>query len=148
MLSVAHLSKNLANPTIPVTKAFYEMLEKLTNHLLATKLHTDEKDSVLPALVYLDTHILDEISIPQLAKMCLLNESAFRKSFKAKTGMNPVQYKMHIKINKAKLLLRSTSEIPIEAIAETLGFYDNAYFHKVFAKMTGQTPKQYRDSHT
>lgn len=148
MLTVAHLSTNLTHPTIPVTKAFYEVLDKLTNHMLASKLHTNEKDSVLPAIFYLDSHILDDISIPQLAQMCLLNESAFRKAFKVHTGMNPVQYKMHIKINKAKLLLRSTSEIPIEAIAESLGFYDNAYFHKVFVKLTGQTPKQYRDSHT
>ncbi|MBQ8718811.1 MAG: AraC family transcriptional regulator, partial [Clostridia bacterium] len=62
-------------------------------------------------------------------------------------GMNPAQYKMHSKINKAKLLLRSTTEIPIEEIADGLGVYDNAYFHKVFAKTTGMTPKQYRDKH-
>lgn len=147
LLTVAHLSTNLAYPTIPVTKAFYEVLEKLTNHLLASKLHGNTKDSVLPAIFYLDSHVLDNVSIPQLAQMCLLNESAFRKAFKAYTGMNPAQYRMHTKISKAKLLLRSTSEIPIEEIAESLGFYDNAYFHKVFVKTTGQTPKQYRDKH-
>ena len=60
--------------------------------------------------------------------------------------MNPVQYKMMVKINKAKMLLSGAAEIPIETVAESLGFYDNAYFHKVFVKCTGQTPKQYRDS--
>jgi len=148
MLTITHLSTNLAHPTIPVTKTFYEMLDKLVSHLLASRLHTTEKDSVLPAIFYMNSHILDEVSVPQLAQMCLLNESAFRKAFKAHTGMNPVQYKMQVKINKAKLLLRSTAEIPIEAIAESLGFYDNAYFHKVFVKCTGQTPKQYRDANT
>ena len=147
MVTIAHLSKNLAHPTVPVTKEFYELLDKLTAHLLASRLHTNEKDSVLPAIYYMDSHVLDDVSVPQLAQMCLLNESAFRKAFKAHTGMNPVQYKMHVRINKAKLLLRSTADIPIEAIAESLGFYDNAYFHKVFVKCTGQTPKQYRDSH-
>ncbi len=147
MLTISHLSTNLAHPTIPVTKTFYEMLEKLINHLLATRLHNSEDDSVLPAIYYMDTHVLDDVSVPQLAQMCLLNESAFRKAFKAHTGMNPVQYKMQVKINKAKLLLRSTGSIPIETIAESLGFYDNAYFHKVFVKCTGQTPKQYRDAH-
>lgn len=147
MFTVAHLSTNLANPTIPVTKEFYDVLDTLKNHLLATRLHTTEKDSVLPAIFYMDSHVLDDVSVPQLAQMCLLNESAFRKAFKAYTGMNPVQYKMQVKISKAKLLLRSSAEIPIETIAETLGFYDNAYFHKVFVKCTGQTPKQYRDAH-
>ncbi len=146
MLTVVHYSTNLTHATIPVTMAFYELLDKLTNHLLAARLHTTEKVSVLPAIIYLDGHILDDIPIPQLAQMCLMNESAFRKAFKAHTGMNPVQYKTKIKIDKAKLMLRSTAEIPIEAIAESLGFYDNAYFHKVFVKSTGKTPKQYRDS--
>ena len=147
MFTVAHLSTNLAYPTVPVSKAFYDMLDKLINHMLATRLHAAEKDSVLPAIFYLESHVLDEVSVPQLAQMCLLNESAFRKAFKEHTGMNPVQYKMQVKINKAKLLLRNSGELPIETIAETLGFYDNAYFHKVFVKCTGQTPKQYRDSH-
>ena len=146
MLTISHLSTNLANPTVSVAKEFYEMLDKLINHMLASKLHTYGKDSVLPAIYYLDSHIMDDVSVPQLAQMCLLNESAFRKAFKLQTGMNPVQYKMQVKINKAKLLLRSTAEIPIETIAENLGFYDNAYFHKVFVKCTGKTPKQYRDS--
>lgn len=146
LLTVADLSRNLTHPTIPVTRAFYEMLDKLTNYTLAKQLHSVEKDSVLPAIFYLDSHILDDVSIPQLAQMCLMNESAFRKAFKAHTGMNPVQYKTKIKIDKAKVMLRSTAEIPIEAIAESLGFYDNAYFHKVFVKSTGKTPKQYRDT--
>lgn len=147
MFTIAHLSTNLAHSTIPVTKVFYDMLDKLVNHLLASRLHENDKESVLPAIFYIDSHVLDDVSVPQLAQMCLLNETAFRKAFKEHTGMNPVQYKMQVKINKAKLLLRSTAEISIETIAESLGFYDNAYFHKVFVKCTGQTPKQYRDSH-
>ena len=145
LFTVADMSRNLTHPTIPVSRAFYEMLDKLTSHCLAKQLHSVEKDSVLPAIFYLDSHILDDVSIPQLAQMCLMNESAFRKAFKSHTGMNPVQYKTKIKIDKAKVILRSTAEIPIEAIAESLGFYDNAYFHKVFVKSTGKTPKQYRD---
>ncbi len=147
MLNLVQHSKNLAHPTIAVSKAFYELLDKLVGHLLATRLHNTEKDSVLPAIFYMDSHVLDDVSVPQLAQMCLLNESAFRKAFKEHTGMNPVQYKMQVKINKAKLLLRSGTDIPIESIAESLGFYDNAYFHKVFVKCTGKTPKQYRDAH-
>lgn len=145
MLAVAHLSTNLAHPTIPVTKAFYEMLDQLVYHLRASR--DTEKDPVLPAIFYIDNHVLDNVSVPMLAQMCMLNETAFRKAFKAHTGMTPIQYKMQVKINKAKLLLRSTAELPIEAVADALGFYDNAYFHKVFVKCTGQTPKQYRDSH-
>lgn len=147
MFTVANLSTRLAYPTIPVTKTFYEILEKLNNHLLASKLHSSSQNSVLPAIFYLDSHVPDNVSIPQLAQMCLLNESSFRKAFKVYTGMTPMQYKTYTKINKAKLLLRNAPKISIEEVAEKLGFYDSAYFHKVFVKETGETPKKYRDKY-
>ena len=145
MISLAQLSTNLTNPTLQVTKIFYEIIEKLNNHILASKLHNAGKCSVLPAVYYLNSHITDDVPIPQLAQMCLLNESAFRKAFKEHTGFNPVQYKINLKIEKSKLLLDNAHEMPVEEIAECLGFYDNAYFHKVFSKIEGMTPKQYRD---
>ena len=145
MLNVAALSSSMVYSLFPVTKAFYEVLEKLSSHLQARKLLKEGALSVLPAVYYIDSHVLDDVTIPSLAQMCLLNESAFRKAFKAYTGMNPVQYKTYVKIKKAKLLLASAIEIPIEEIAMSLGFYDNSYFHKIFVKQTGMTPKQYRD---
>lgn len=146
MLEVVYNSVNISHPTLPMTKEFYEFANMLNNHIIAQKLCNDTENPVLPAIVYIDNHILDEFTVPQLAKMCLLNEGAFRKAFQSYTGMNPVQYKQHIKIEKAKIILRNTTEIPVEEIAESLNFYDNSHFHKVFSKFTGTTPKQYREA--
>lgn len=147
MLHVVDCCTNSTYYTVPATKAFYDVIDKLINHLLSLQLLNEKKDEVpvLPAIVYLNNHITDDVSIPQLAQMCLLNDSAFRKAFREYTGMNPVQYKTYVKIKKAKLLLRSASEIPIEEIAAISGFYDHSYFHKIFVKQTGRTPKQYRN---
>ena len=59
-------------------------------------------------------------------------------------GSSPVEYRTKKRIEKAKLLLETT-DIPIKEIVEMLGFYDAAYFYKVFEKSTSLTPKQYRD---
>lgn len=145
MLSVSDLTAKSAHSALSASKKFYDILEKISNLLLSEKLEDAGAGTVLPAIYYLDRNILGEASVPQLAQMCLLSESVFRHAFREFTGMNPVQYKMHIRINKAKQLLRNVTDLPIEEIASVVGFYDNAYFHKAFVKYTGLTPKQYRD---
>lgn len=147
MLTLAHASINVANPTLQLSMIFYDYINKLVHHLQAIRLNDCNSHSVLPAILYMDSHILDDFTIPQFAQLCLMSESAFRKAFRAQTGMNPVEYRTKIKIDKAKQLLRSLTDIPTEEIAAGLGFCDNAYFHKVFYRLAGMSPKQYRMKH-
>ncbi len=144
MHEIADVSTNLKHPCIRTSKLFYELLDKLINRISLPEMLDEEKNPVFPAVYYLDNHVRDNVSIPELARMCLLSESTFRKAFKSYTGMSPIQYRTHIKICKAQQLLRSTTEISVQEIAESLGFFDNTYFYKMFTKFTGFTPKQYR----
>lgn len=65
------------------------------------------------------------------------------RAFKARTGQTPVQYRMRIKIDTAKLyLLRS--ERSIGDIASLSGFEDELYFSRMFRKHTGMPPSAYR----
>lgn len=143
MQQIADVSTNLKHPCIRVSALFYELLGKLINRISLPDLN-DDTSVVYPAVLYLDNHVRDDVPVPALAKMCLLSESTFRKEFKAYTGMTPIQYRTHIKISKAQQLLRSTTEISVREIAESLGFLDNTYFYKMFTKITGKTPNQYR----
>ena len=52
---------------------------------------------------------------------------------------------MNERIKAAKNLL-ATTDMPITAISDELGFYDNSHFTKSFATATGMTPAAYRDS--
>ena len=148
MRDIADISTNLKHPNIRVSNLFYKLLDKLVNRISLPEMLNEDNVPVFPAVYYLDNHVRDNISIPELARMCLLSESTFRKAFKAYTGMSPIQYRTYIKICKAQQLLRSTTEISIQEIAESLGFFDNTYFYKMFTKFTGLTPKQYRNQFT
>lgn len=65
------------------------------------------------------------------------------KIFHKLTGVSFSQYLSNARINQAKLLLR-TSDLPISAIAEQLGYYDTSHFIKQFKQIVGRAPKVYR----
>lgn len=83
-----------------------------------------------------------DLSIEEIAKQCGVSESGLRKSFKDSIGVSPMKYRMDLKIEKSKQMIEST-DTPINEIADLLGFYDAAYFCKIFRKKVGMTPKTY-----
>ena len=85
-----------------------------------------------------------ELSVEEVCTDLHMSRSMFQQKFKLFMGSSPVEYRTKKRIEKAKLLLETT-DIPIKEIVEMLGFYDAAYFYKVFEKSTSLTPKQYRD---
>lgn len=87
----------------------------------------------------------NDLSVAQIAKSLGVSESGFRSLFKKAFGLSPAQYRMYIRINQAKHLLEST-EMTVGDIAEALGFYDEAYFCKIFRKYAGIPPKKYSHS--
>lgn len=144
MLDIADASVNLVYPTFPIAKAFAEMLETVSKQMWLPDIKSDGTNKVLPAIYYLDKHLKDEISVNELAKMCMMSETSFRRAFLEATGFSPAQYKAHIRIKKAKELIRYSPDISTDMLVEELGFTDSSYFYKVFEKVSGETLKQYR----
>ena len=95
-----------------------------------------------PALQWLEQHYHEEVSVPDLAAMCCMSESGFRKRFTEKMGVSPVQYRMERRIEQAKRLMQ-TSSLPIGQIALLVGFDDLNYFCRVFRKSTGMSTRKY-----
>ena len=91
---------------------------------------------------YLNAHYAEIKDVSELARMCGLGETAFRKHFRAHMGMSPVHYLNAVKVERACRMLCSGEATPAH-VCESLGFYDVAYFHKVFKKYTGKTPGEY-----
>jgi len=85
----------------------------------------------------------NDYSVEEIAKMLLISNSGLRSKFKKQAGISPVAFRLQKRLDEAKLLLSST-DFPINEIAQICHFYDTAYFYKVFHEHTGMTPKQYR----
>ncbi|MBR2612311.1 MAG: AraC family transcriptional regulator [Clostridia bacterium] len=99
---------------------------------------------IQPAIDTIRNSIHDELRIADLASACGMSESTFRREFHRYAGVSPKQYILDRKLNKAKQMLRS-GYYPIKEICMILGFFDDAYFSKIFKKNTGMTPMQYAE---
>ena len=100
---------------------------------------------IAEGIMYMENDINQEKNISQIAELCHVSPSYFRKLFKKYSGMSPIEYQIRVKLSHAKQLLR-TNTMSIAEVSDALGFFDAAYFCKVFKKHTGVSPKEYAKS--
>jgi len=101
--------------------------------------------AVSMAVRYMDEHFTEPIRIEQVAAMVFLSPDRFTEVFAAVMGRTPRDYLRHLRLERAKTLLRETDR-KITDIAQEAGFREVAYFTRVFRTMTGTTPSAYRRS--
>jgi AraC-like DNA-binding protein len=110
--------------------------------LSQSPLYTDQRIDALTEYLF-----LQETRIPPIRDLCdlvHLSESQLRKLFNKHTGLSPLQYIRHVKIEQSKRLLVHRNE-HITEISRHLGFQDANYFSRIFKKNTGYTPQEYRE---
>jgi len=84
-----------------------------------------------------------DISVSDIANSMFISREYLYTLFKNDTGKSPSQYLMNLRIEKSCALL-SNSNYTVQQIAQYLGFYDHAYFSKVFKNHMKISPKEYR----
>ena len=94
-------------------------------------------------LEYVHSHISDNIGVEQLANVACITKPYFIRLFKHEFGFPPVQYINRKKVERAQLLLFTTDKA-VKEVAFILGFSDQNYFIRLFHKLTGITPQEYR----
>ncbi|MCZ8511090.1 helix-turn-helix domain-containing protein [Paenibacillus filicis] len=102
------------------------------------------KKMIEEAMLYMQEHYRNDISLDELAEHCGTNVFMLSRSFKQVTGKNFIDYLTELRMAKAKELLRN-SERKINDIAEQVG-YQHSYFNRIFKKYEGITPTRYREN--
>ncbi len=88
-------------------------------------------------------HFRDIDAIKQLLGEIDVPERSLKRRFKAATGSTLIEYLQNLRIEEAKRLLEQ-EELPIDEVSEAVGYLDISFFRRLFKRLTGLTPGQYR----
>lgn len=107
----------------------------------------EDKHVIFDIAKYLEVHYREDITLQDIADRFFLSREYISRKFKQEFKENLSDYIGRIRIEKAKLLLLNP-ECKISQAAMQVGYQDEKYFSKVFKKMTGMTPGEYRKNPT
>ena len=132
------------NPTENVLRLrgeMYSLLDEFFSDSRKREAFKENYEDIIKAIQMLENHPEKNVTIKELADMCLMSESSFLRKFKDYSGgIAPVKYRNNIRLALADEL--SNSQLTLNEIAERLGFYDAAHLCKTYKQTRGVTLKQ------
>lgn len=131
---------------IHVRAALLELIAGFLDRSGAVRLRTAKTgslDSIGRAIVYIEQHLSEHVSVEELAHMTHFHPNYFIRLFKRATGYSPIQYVNRMRMEKAKHLLTVTNE-SVSDIAGRLGL-EVSYLSRMFKEYTGMSPSDYRE---
>ena len=82
-------------------------------------------------------------AVTQAVEQTKIPERTLKRRFKAATGATLIEYVQNLRIEKAKILLE-TEQMPVDDISVAVSYEDVSFFRRLFKRLTGLTPSQYR----
>lgn len=92
---------------------------------------------------YIEANLHQPLQLESLASIAALSQFHFLRAFKSATSLAPHQFIVERRLNRARVLLRST-RLSLVDVALDCGFASQASFSRAFLRGTGQTPGRYR----
>lgn len=92
---------------------------------------------------YIKQNHLNSISLEEVARYCCLSRYHLSHLFKKEIGVGVIDYLNQIRVEKAAFYAQTT-DLPIQQIANQVGFQDANYFSRMFKKYTGRSPREFR----
>lgn len=99
------------------------------------------------ALLYIKNNYAKEITVAALAELSHTSESNFYAAFKHAVGDSPISYLNSYRLSVAASKLSDT-ELSVSEICASVGIGDPLYFSKLFKRVYGMSPREYRKAYT
>ncbi len=129
-----------------------EYVNQCLPHLLASFTHlsqfrlikeSGEKDIVAQSINFMLENLTKKLKLEEIAAETGLSASHFSRLFVNRTGHSPIDYFIQLKIQRACRLI-DNSGWSIADVSREMGFDDQFYFSRVFRKVMGMSPNEYR----
>lgn len=88
-------------------------------------------------------HYAEGVTVDAMAARAKLGERTFLCRFRKATGLKPNEYVQHVRIGKAREALEFSAQ-SISEIAWKVGYEDQGAFRKIFSRIVGLSPGEYR----
>lgn len=110
---------------------------------LATIFVNNDKDIQI-LIQWISSSFKEEITLEDMARKISVSKRTLLRKFQKATGHLPNQYLQKLRVEKAKQLLLNTND-SFEYITYLVGYSNTSSFRKLFKKMTGLNPREYKD---
>ncbi|MBI4326183.1 MAG: helix-turn-helix domain-containing protein [Chloroflexi bacterium] len=136
------LSAKQHDSVIKLLSIFSQHLSMVSNQVVV------QKDNAQPPVItrakeYIQEHQSEDLSLGQVARAVNTSTFYFCKMFKKVTGINFTDYLSRVRVEKAKNLLLNPN-LRVSEIAFEVGFQSLTHFNRVFKKIVGQSPSEFR----
>ncbi|MCD8118088.1 MAG: AraC family transcriptional regulator [Lachnospiraceae bacterium] len=127
----------------------FDRLSSLMTKIMDESWHPESKAAaglkrnILDVKDYIDTHFQEKLTLEGLAEMFYIHKSYLARCFREQMGVTVTTYINSVRVTKAKELLRFSEET-VEAIGMECGIADRNYFARMFKKIEGVSPGEYR----
>jgi AraC family transcriptional regulator len=124
----------------------------LIRHVLAPRQPARRREATLPraklraVVEYIEEHLDVSPTLEEMAALVRLSPYYFARQFKRATGLPPHQYVVARRVERAKELVQTGSDLSLAAVAAHAGFTDQSQFAYHFKRLVGVTPGQFRMS--
>ena len=117
-----------------------------SNRSFSPTLQTSSFHNLDTTIALLHQNVKKNLTLDEMAAHAGLSTSHFSRLFREQTGYSPIDYFIHLKMQHACMLL-ILSRKTIREIGFEIGYDDPYYFSRIFKKVVGMSPKQYRNTH-
>ena len=123
------------------------LLQNFSNrgHKITHRAGTLPSNKLNLVLDYIDSHLEQKIELADLAALIDYSQYHFSRAFKQATGLSPHQYVLQQRVELAKRLLLKRN-MTISEVAITCGFSHQSHLNRHFKRLTGTTPKAFKNS--
>ena len=120
------------------------LFNQLLNHTETLQFETREQNAVLSVLRYIEENYRDG-SLGEISARMHYELTSLSRLIRQKTGRNYTELVQEKRLSQAAWLLRNTDK-KVDEIANSVGYENLSFFHRLFAARFGISPKKYRDS--
>ena len=120
-------------------KSITELNEKIENDSSAKI-----PEQLRRAIYYIQQNYYKHIKLEDLSEFCFTSKIQLNRLFNAYLNTTPVNYIIKYKLNKARDLLQNYPDMSIKEISCSIGYEDQCYFSRLFAKFFGESPTDFR----